>query len=155
MEAEGPDTAVSLRDVARADVDIFFEQECDPEALRRANFPARDRPAFVDHWERNILAAQTVRAQTVLAGTAVAGNVVAWWQEGRREVGYWLGREYWGRGIGTRALTLFLQQEAGRPLTATVDVNNAASIRLLTRCGFRTVEKISEDEREYFLLALD
>src|SRR4051812_23432521 len=32
-----------------------------------------------------------------------AGNIVAWWQDGQRYVGYWFGREFWGRGVGTRA----------------------------------------------------
>ncbi|MBB5774788.1 GNAT family N-acetyltransferase [Nonomuraea jabiensis] len=41
--------------------------------------------------------------QAVLVEGEVAGNIVAWWEEDRRFIGYWFGREFWGRGIGTRA----------------------------------------------------
>jgi hypothetical protein len=34
---------VRLRDVDHADLEVFFEQEQDPEAARRANFAPRDR----------------------------------------------------------------------------------------------------------------
>jgi RimJ/RimL family protein N-acetyltransferase len=84
-----------------------------------------------------------------------AGNVVAWWQDGRRSVGYWFGREFWGRGAGTRALTQFLELEQTRPLYADTDVGNTASIRLLERCGFRRVETIKTPEVEYVLLRLE
>jgi RimJ/RimL family protein N-acetyltransferase len=59
--------------------------------------------------------------------------------EGQREVTYWVGREDWGRGIATRALQEFLQLEATRPLYARAASDNAASIRVLTRCGFLLV----------------
>jgi hypothetical protein len=29
--------------------------------------------------------------QTVTVDAEVAGNIVAWWQDGRRVVGYWFG----------------------------------------------------------------
>ena len=32
------------------------------------------------------------------------GNIGCWEQEGRRPVGYWIGREFWGKGLATRAL---------------------------------------------------
>ena len=59
--------------------------------------------------------------------------------EGDREVTYWIGREDWGRGIATRALQEFLQLEAARPLYARAASDNAASIRVLTKCGFLIV----------------
>ena len=58
---------------------------------------------------------------------------------GHREVTWWIGREDWGRGIATRALQEFLQLEATRPLYARAASDNAASIRVLTKCGFLIV----------------
>jgi RimJ/RimL family protein N-acetyltransferase len=55
--------------------------------------------------------------------------------EGHREVTYWIGREDWGRGLATRALPEFLHVEATRPLYALAASDNAASIRVLTKCG--------------------
>jgi RimJ/RimL family protein N-acetyltransferase len=149
-----PDADVSLRPVRISDVDQFFEHEQDQEAQRRANFRARTRPEFRTHWMTRILGDPEVGARTVLAGDEVAGNVVSWWQDGRREVGYWLGRAFWGRGVGTRALTLYLGVETFRPLCATADIGNTASIRLLERCGFTRVETVRQPDVEFVVLEL-
>ena len=146
---------VTLRPVVPADVGIFFEHQRDPEAVRRANFPARDRAAYLRHWTERVLGDDSVRARTVLVGGAVAGNVLAWWERERRFAGYWLGREFWGRGVGTRMFTAFLGEETRRPLFADTDVGNAASRRLLERCGFRLIDTVRADEASYHLLRLD
>jgi RimJ/RimL family protein N-acetyltransferase len=69
------------------------------------------------------------------------GHIASFDLEGRREVTHWIGREHWGRGVATRALQAFLQLEASRPLYAAAASDNAASIRVLTKCGFRVVGK--------------
>jgi RimJ/RimL family protein N-acetyltransferase len=69
----------------------------------------------------------------------VVGHIASFDLEGQREVTYWIGREDWGRGFATRALQEFLQLEATRPLYARAASDNAASIRVLTKCGFRIV----------------
>ena len=143
-----------LREVEEADVEVFFAQEQDPEAARRANFTPRDHQSFADHWARKILGDPSVRAQTVTLDGATAGNLVAWWQHERRYVGYWLGREFWGRGVGTLALSLFLEQEKVRPLWADTDIGNVASQRLLRRCGFSEMETVRNADVEYVLLVL-
>jgi RimJ/RimL family protein N-acetyltransferase len=145
---------VRLRPVSTDDLPVFFAQQAEPEALRRANFEGRSREAFVEHWTTRILGDPAVGARTVLVGDEVAGNVVSWWQDGRREVGYWLGQAFWGRGAGTRALTLYLDVETTRPLHATADVGNTASIRLLERCGFAHVETVRAGDVTYDVLVL-
>jgi RimJ/RimL family protein N-acetyltransferase len=67
------------------------------------------------------------------------GHIASFDLEGRREVTYWIGREDWGRGVATGALREFMQLEASRPLYARAASDNAASIRVLTKCGFRVV----------------
>jgi hypothetical protein len=67
------------------------------------------------------------------------GHIASFDLEGHREVTYWIGREDWGRGLATRALQEFMQVEATRPLYARAASDNAASIRVLTKCGFRIV----------------
>jgi RimJ/RimL family protein N-acetyltransferase len=100
-----------------------------------AAFPARDREAFMAHWAK-ILVDPEVPKKTIVIDGAVAGNVVSWVQSGRRLVGYWIGREYWGRGIGTEALARFLTVATERPLYALVAKHNVGSIRVLEKCGF-------------------
>ena len=122
-----PNAAI-LRDVIVSDLPVFFEQQFDPIANQMAAFPARDRDAFMAHWAK-IMADESNILKTILYGDQVAGNIVSWEHDGEREVGYWLGREYWGNGIATRALAAFLDQVTPRPLYAYVVKHNRASIR--------------------------
>ncbi len=101
------------------------------------------------HWEK-ILADESVVKKTILFGGEVAGNVVSFVHSGEREVGYWIGRQYWGRGVATRALAQFLDLEARRPLYAHVARHNVASIKVLENCGFR----IPGEEQEGLILEL-
>ena len=48
---------------------------------------------------------------------------------------YWLGREYWGRGVATDALRRFLAEIKARPLYARAAADNRASLRVL-KSGF-------------------
>ncbi len=100
-----------------------------------AAFPARDRDAFMAHWTK-ILGDETVIKKTILFAGNVAGNVVSFEWFGEREVGYWIGKEYWGRGVATKALSEFLGHVKARPLYARVAKHNIASIRVLEKCGF-------------------
>jgi RimJ/RimL family protein N-acetyltransferase len=127
---------VRLRNVEPGDLPIFYEQQLDPDATRMAAFPARDRASFDAHWETNILGNPDAIAQTILVDGEVAGNIGSWPQEGVRLVGYWIGKEYWGKGVATRALFAFLQLVTERPLHAHVVRPNVGSIRLLEKCGF-------------------
>jgi RimJ/RimL family protein N-acetyltransferase len=140
---------VRLRDVQEADLEVFFEQEQDPEATRRSQFPPRDRERFMTHWTTRVLGDPTVLVQTVTVNGDPAGNVVSWWDEDRRFVGYWFGRPWWGRGIGTRAVTLFLQRERTRPLYADPWTGNTGSVRLLERCGFKRAGTVKYGENEH------
>jgi RimJ/RimL family protein N-acetyltransferase len=145
---------VRLRDVEDADVEVFFAQAQDSEAARRAQFPSRDRETFMQHWATKVLGEPTVFVQTVTVDGETAGNVVAWWQEDILFVGYWFGREYWGRGIGTKALILFLQREAARPLYADPFAGNIGSVRLLEKCGFQRDGTVRYGENEHIMLVL-
>jgi RimJ/RimL family protein N-acetyltransferase len=124
-----------LRAVEPTDLPIFFEHQRDPVALLMAGMPGRDLEAFNEHWTR-ILADDTVRIRTVLVDGQVAGNVLSFERGGRREVGYWIGRDHWGRGVATAALAAFLGEEKARPLHAGVVPENGGSLRVLAKCGF-------------------
>ena len=126
---------VSLREVCETDLPVFFEYQRDPDANRMAAFPPRGREAFDAHWAR-ILRDPTLTLRTVLFDGRVAGNVGCWEKDGRRLVGYWIGKDYWGKGVATRALAACLDLVATRPLYAHVAKSNVASIRVLEKCGF-------------------
>jgi RimJ/RimL family protein N-acetyltransferase len=126
---------LQLRDVTESDLPIFFEQQLDPAATRMAAFPSKEREPFMAHWAK-ILNDDSVSIQTILFDGKVAGNIVSFEQNGQREIGYWLGKNFWGKGIATRALTAFLSQVTVRPLYAYVAKHNTASRRVLEKCGF-------------------
>ena len=136
-----------LRDVLESDLPVFFEHQRDPEATRMADFPARDREAFDAHWER-VLGNESNVVKTIVFEGQVAGNAGCWEQDGRRLVGYWLGREFWGKGLATKALAEFIEELGRRPLYAYVAKTNVASIRVLEKCGF---VRSDEDEDLYKL----
>jgi RimJ/RimL family protein N-acetyltransferase len=151
---------VRLREVTEDDLPIFYEQQADPEASAMAAFPARDRVAFAEHWAK-VLADDSVSKKTILFDGHVAGNIVRFEQSGQPLVGYWIGRNYWGKGIATRALSEFLGQVAARPLYARVAKHNVASIRVLEKCGFtvagedKASSSAGEDEVEELVMRLD
>ncbi|MEZ4522720.1 MAG: GNAT family N-acetyltransferase [Thermomicrobiales bacterium] len=132
--------AVRLREVEAGDLPTFFEHQLDLEATEMAAFPSRDRKTFMRSWER-LLNDDEVIARTILYENMVAGNIVSAIYTGKREVGYWLGREFWGRGIATQGLAAFLHQMTIRPVYAHVATHNIGSIRVLEKNGFEVVRE--------------
>ena len=127
-----------LREVREDDLPIFFEQQLDPEANYMAAFTAKnpaDRDAFTAHWNKN-LGDDTTTNKTILFAGQVVGHIASFERLGKPEVTYWIGKEYWGKGLATRALAEFLGQVKVRPLYARAAKDNTASIRVLEKCGF-------------------
>jgi RimJ/RimL family protein N-acetyltransferase len=131
---------VTLREVTQEDLPIFFEHQMDAEATRMAAFPSRNRDAFMAHWAR-IMSNGSGILNTILADDTVAGNVVYWEAAGESNIGYWLGKTHWGKGIASAALAQFLIKIEARPVYAHVAKHNLASIRVLQKCGFQLVRE--------------
>jgi RimJ/RimL family protein N-acetyltransferase len=131
-----------LREVLDVDLPIFFEQQLDTDANHMAAFTVKDptdREAFNARWSR-ILGDETILIRTILYNGQVAGSVLSYEDDGKPEVSYWIGKEYWGRGIATRALADFLVHiNRKRPVYARVAKDNLASLRVLEKCGFTII----------------
>jgi RimJ/RimL family protein N-acetyltransferase len=146
-----------IRDVVEADIPIFFEQQRDPDARRMAVFPEREQGEFTAHWQK-LLASDDVTKKTILSGREVAGNIVCFDRADKRLVGYWLGREFWGQGLATRALAELLIEVTERPLYAYVAKTNIGSARVLEKCGFELTdhrirhEELGEVEEDLYVL---
>jgi len=133
-------TEILLRDVTETDLPIFFEHQRDPAANFMAAFTSRDpadRDAFAAHWKR-ILNDDTVVVKTIVFEGRVIGNVAKFVDRefGKPEVTYWIGKEYWGMGFATKALSKFLRDIQVRPIYARAAKDNVASIRVMEKCGF-------------------
>ena len=87
------------------------------------------------HWE-GILKNKTTTARTIVYKDKIAGHILCWKEKYEQQVGYWIGKEFWGRGIASAALREFLHQVTIRPLYAHVATHNIASKRVLEKCGF-------------------
>jgi hypothetical protein len=80
-----------------------------------------------------------VVTRTVLADGTVAGTIGSWPDQGQQMIGYWIGREYWGRGVATQALALLISDVLTRPLYAHVATHNAGSIRVLQNAASNAI----------------
>jgi len=130
-----------LREVQDEDLGVLFEQWADPVAAQMAAFTAPDhmeRDAFERRWSR-LRANDTVLNRAIVVDGEVTGTIGSWGDPDEREVTYWIGRAYWGKGIATCALQAFLFVDPARPLHARVAYDNVASRRVLEKCGFRII----------------
>ena len=128
--------AVRLRSVDERDLVVFFDHQADPQAVEMAAFPARDKDQFAAHWAK-VRADETLVVRTIVADGMVAGNIGSWQENGQQLLGYWVGREWWGRGVATQAVALLVDELSIRPLCAHVARHNVGSIRVLVICGVR------------------
>ena len=67
------------------------------------------------------------------------------------EVGYWVARPYWNRGIATEALQLLIdycfRQQGFRTLWADHFLDNQASGRVMQKCGFKDTGQLNHCSR--------
>jgi RimJ/RimL family protein N-acetyltransferase len=150
-----------LREVTDADVPVFYAQQSDPGARRMVAFASAktSREEFAEKWA-GILANDASTKRTIVVDGEVVGNILAFPHNERTEVGYWIAREHWGKGIATRALAAFLDVVTTRPLYAAAAKDNAGSLRVLEKCGFVVVGEgkgfsdVRGEEVEEFILEL-
>jgi len=155
--------SITLREVESSDLETFYEHQLDPEAIRMAAFVRKDRKdkvAFDAHWKKILNSPQNTN-RTILAKGQVAGHIACYPNGEHMEVTYWLGREFWGRGLATQALTRMLQLVVARPIFARAATDNIGSIKVLQKCGFKIIGKDKGfangrgEETEEYILRLD
>ena len=151
MSSDAPAETVVLRELRDEDLPILYEHQRDPESVKMADFPPRDLEGFHAHWAKVRANPENMFRTVELADGTVAGTVLSFPRDGVREVGYWIDRALWGRGIATRALASYLELERTRPLYAGLARHNAASRRVLEKCGFRFDHETATD----LILVLD
>ena len=150
---------ISLRDVSPDDVPAFYQHHLEPEAQYMAAFSPKEKEDFTAHWTK-ILSNDDVIKQTMLKDGFVVGNILCFDQFGKREIGYWVDKKYWGQGVATAALKLFLQTVTERPLFAHVAKRNVGSLKVLQKCNFeifgedKTIPNEHGESVEEFVLKL-
>lgn len=140
-----PPATIVLRPVERGDLPRLFDLQRDDRSNEMAGTKAWDLDAFHKVWD-GIFADPTVTARAIIAGGTVVGTISCFKRAGVDEVGYWIDRSWWGRGVASFALALLIKEVTARPLHATARADNAGSIRVLERCGFRQVGASTGEE---------
>jgi RimJ/RimL family protein N-acetyltransferase len=137
----GEPHVVTLRATRAEDLDALFRFEQNEAAVHMAAFTRPDpydRAAFDAHWRR-IMDDPRTDTRTVRADGVVVGSVGRWFEDDTAEITYWIDPAHWGEGIATRAVRLLLDSLRERPVRARVAADNAASIAVLEKLGFRQV----------------
>jgi RimJ/RimL family protein N-acetyltransferase len=155
--------SMKIREVESSDLEAFYEHQLDPEAIRMAAFVGKDRKdkaVFNGHWKKILNSSQNIN-RTIVAEGQVAGYIACYPDGEHMEVTYWLGREFWGKGLATQALARMLQLVVERPIFARAATDNIGSIRVLQKCGFKIIGKDKGfangrgEETEEYILRLD
>ncbi len=142
--------ALRLRPLQPGDLPTLYELQNDPESNEMAGTKPRTREAFLAVWER-VVVDPNINSRVIEVGGAIAGSISCFQADGRDCIGYWIARSHWGQGIASRALAMFLAEERRRPLHATAARANAASHRILEKCGFRCVGFRMGEETDRFI----
>lgn len=127
--------AIRLRAVETDDLPTLYRYQLDPEANRMAAVNPRNLETFYAHWAKTFNNPHVI-ARAILSDGVLVGHIACFRADEKDNVGYWVGKQYWGRGIASRALALLLEEVTTRPLYARVASHNVASLRVLTRFGF-------------------
>jgi len=120
----------------------------------------RDKAGFDAHWAK-ILNSPRITKRTILADGRIAGHISCYPDGEHLELTYWLGREFWGKGLATQALHRMLPLIVDRPIFARAAADNTGSVRVLQKCGFKIIGKNKDfangrgEETEEFILRLD
>ena len=138
-----------MRWASEDDVDALYEIFSDPHVMRYwSSGPLQNREAAAamqrEIVQHNLSDTQmkwglALRETNKLIGTVTLFNLSI--SNGRAEIGYAMGRAYWGKGYMNEALKALIVHAFDvmnfRRLEADVDPRNDASIRTLERLGFQ------------------
>jgi len=129
---------IKLRRTEISDLDSLFLFQLDKEASYLAAFMPKDptnKSAYMTKYSK-LLSDPTINNQTILIDNVIVGSIAKFVMEGKAEITYWIDRNFWGQGIATKALTLFLDNETTRPLFGRTAFDNFSSQKVLEKCGF-------------------
>jgi ribosomal-protein-alanine N-acetyltransferase len=140
---------VSLRWISAADTDAFYAIYSNPEVMRYWSTPPlanREAAANLinkiqEDWKRRVILKWGIARRTddQLIGSVTLFNLD--FNHRRAEIGYALGRPYWGQGYMHETLQALLAYAFEvldlHRIEADVDPRNAASIKTLERLGFQ------------------
>lgn len=152
---------IRLGDRTAETVAIYFERADTPEIKAVLPQKAKTVEEALEDYRQTLLPGAKSYGRTVLADGRYIGDVWCYGIDPSEEPGAMLSycifeKSYWGQGIATQAVALFLKDVQSRYDLGTVGAftyaDHAASIRVLEKNGFALQEEFLEDGRasKYF-----
>ncbi|MDN3692368.1 GNAT family N-acetyltransferase [Chryseobacterium tructae] len=154
---------IELRPTTIADLDTLFQFQLDDEGRHLAAFTSQEstnKEAYLAKYTR-LLNDPTINNQTIIVDAVIAGSIAKFIMEGDTEITYWIDRNFWGKGVATKALKAFLTLETSRPIFGRVAFDNLGSQKVLENCGFVRIgtdkgfANARQTEIEEFIYRLD
>ena len=119
----------------------LFEFQRETEANYLAAFTSNDpndKNAYLKKWS-NLLLNNSINCKTIIVNNAIVGSITKFEMDQKAEITYWIGKQYWGQGIASKALKQFLEMESTRPLYGRVAFDNYGSQKVLVKCDFEKI----------------
>jgi ribosomal-protein-alanine N-acetyltransferase len=152
---------VILRPVNPDDVDDIAKNARNKQISRNTFMPHPYRPehaiGFLRHAQKvrrtgsGLHLAVVLKEKNEVVGMLGFEGIVR--NHRRAEIGYWIGKRFWGRGIATEMVQLavdygFREMKLNR-IQAGVFIHNPASSRVLEKCGFSHEGTLRQYARRY------
>ncbi|MVN75201.1 GNAT family N-acetyltransferase [Hymenobacter sp. HMF4947] len=134
---------ITLSETTAEDLHDLFQFQLDKKAIYLAAFTPKDptdKLAYMAKYSK-LLADPTITMRTIKADNEIVGSIAKFVLENNAELTYWINRKYWGQGIATNALKMFLKIEQTRPLFGRVAFDNFGSQKVLEKGGFVKIGK--------------
>jgi [ribosomal protein S5]-alanine N-acetyltransferase len=153
-----------FRDHTPGDLEPYCAMEADPEFRRFVGGTPRTREAAEEKFRTVSLPSGPDRlgmwATVLISEGSYIGRCGVYHHigpggpvAGEGVLAFYLARAYWGRGLATEAGRAFVEFGFGElglsRIVATVQVGNDASVRVLTKLGFRWVNREEGEYRTY------
>jgi [ribosomal protein S5]-alanine N-acetyltransferase len=139
---------LNLREFGAADFQAVHAYSSDPRVTRYLFFGPRDEDSTADYLEE-LLASQRdlprtrfeLAVEEIASGRLIGACDLSLVESNVVDLGYMLAVEQWGQGYATEIALALIDAAFGelraQRVISTVDVNNAASIRVLEKIGMR------------------
>ena len=129
---------IEIRKTQKEDLNKLFDFQADDDAGCMAAFVSntwKDREGYIAKWEK-FLQNDSINSYTIFLNGAIVGSVGTWVMGDEPQITYGIGKAFWGKGIATTALALFLKKVDTYPLYGRAASDNIRSIKILERAGF-------------------
>lgn len=132
---------LELKNTELNDLEVLFDFQLDQKANYLAAFTSKDptdKISYLEKWTK-LLSNTSINSKTIFIKNKIVGSIAKYEIDGVAEITYWIGKEFWRKGIASNALCLFLEIEKKRPINGRVAFDNFGSIKVLEINGFKQI----------------